>query len=65
MSRRLNTFVHVRGVVYGPADEVPDDIAKLITNPNVWADDQPVDRPAEDAERAAPARQRRTTGKKD
>ncbi len=35
--RRLATFVHVGDSVYGPDDEVPADVAALITNPAAWA----------------------------
>lgn len=42
MARRLNTTIHVHvdgaSRVYGPADEVPDEVAALITTPGVWAD---------------------------
>lgn len=38
--RMLNTYVHlvVDGDprVFGPSDVVPDDVAELITNPDVW-----------------------------
>jgi len=42
--KRLNTTVHVHvgegdSRVFGPDDDVPADMAKLITNPAVWADD--------------------------
>lgn len=40
MARRLNTFVHVDGVAYGPEDDIPAAVAKKITAPDVWADDQ-------------------------
>lgn len=40
---KLNTFVHVQGesgpVAFGPDDEVPDWAAKLITNPEAWAEE--------------------------
>jgi hypothetical protein len=36
MARKLNTHVHVDGKVYGPDDDVPADVAKQITNPDVW-----------------------------
>lgn len=35
--RRLATFVHVGDQVFGPDDEVPADVAALITNPAAWA----------------------------
>ena len=34
--RKLNTWVHVDGVAYGPGDEVPPEVAKKITNEDVW-----------------------------
>ncbi len=39
MARKLNTWVHVGENRYGPDDTVPDEVAELITNPDVWADD--------------------------
>jgi hypothetical protein len=36
--RKLATYVHVDGAVYGPDDDVPADVAKQITNPKAWAD---------------------------
>jgi hypothetical protein len=36
MARKLKTYVHVDGEAYGPDDEVPADVAKKITNPDVW-----------------------------
>lgn len=36
--RKLATYVHVNGTVYGPDDDVPADVAKEITNPKAWAD---------------------------
>lgn len=36
--RKLNTYVHVEGVRYGPDDMVPDEVAAKITNPDVWAE---------------------------
>jgi hypothetical protein len=33
----LNTYVHVEGVAYGPGDDIPDDVAAKILNPDVWA----------------------------
>lgn len=38
MSKKLATYVHVNGEVYGPDDKVPADVAKQITNPKAWAD---------------------------
>lgn len=44
MARRLNAFVYVPDkdgvpVGFGPADDVPDWAAELITNPDVWVPD--------------------------
>ena len=36
--RKLATYVHVDGAQYGPDSDVPADVAKKITNPDVWAD---------------------------
>lgn len=38
MARRLTSFVHVAGRVYGPDDDVPKDVVELITNPNAWGE---------------------------
>lgn len=35
--KRLATYVHVDGAVYGPDDEVPAEVAEQITNPKAWA----------------------------
>lgn len=41
MAGKLAGFVHVHGPngsrVFGPDDEVPADVAKLVTNPKAWA----------------------------
>lgn len=37
MVRRLNTFVHVDGVPYGPEDDVPAKVARRI-GAHAWAD---------------------------
>lgn len=37
VSKKLAAFVQVDGVVYGPDDSVPADVAKKITNPKAWA----------------------------
>lgn len=37
--RKLTTYVHIDGVMYGPDDEISDEVAVRITNPNVWAGD--------------------------
>lgn len=48
MSRKLQSYVHVAGAVYGPGDAVPTDVAELITNPNAWAESKgPTDAPTE------------------
>jgi hypothetical protein len=39
MPRKLNTFVHVGELRYGPGDDVPAEAAAQITNPDVWVDD--------------------------
>lgn len=49
MARRLNTYVHVDGVAYGPDDKVPAAVAKKILAPDVWTDDAVADTPADDA----------------
>jgi len=36
--RKLNTYVHVDDVRYGPDDTIPDEVAAKITNPDVWAE---------------------------
>lgn len=33
---QLTARVAVAGTWYGPGDDVPDDVARLITNPKVW-----------------------------
>jgi hypothetical protein len=47
MARRLTTFVHVGGNVYGPDDDVPADVAARIGD-HAWEsdDDQDGDEPA-------------------
>lgn len=42
MGRRLNTFVHVDGVPYGPDDEVPAAVARRI-GAHAWADTSDVE----------------------
>ena len=37
----LKAYVYVNGSVYGPGDEVPSDVADLITNPKAWDGDGP------------------------
>jgi hypothetical protein len=65
MGRRLTTYVHIGGEVYGPGSDVPGEVAELITNPDVWADDKPDD-PATDTGADKPATpKRRTAAKKD
>jgi hypothetical protein len=53
--RKVAAYVHVAGQVFAPGDEVPDDVAKKITNPAAWGDDEADDKPAEST-RKAPAR---------
>lgn len=54
MAKTLTRTVYVDGVAYGPASAIPEDVAKRITNPKVWADaDAPAPAPAGVA--AAPA----------
>lgn len=36
-ARKLRTYVHVDGQVYGPDSDVPAEVAKRITNPKAWA----------------------------
>lgn len=61
MTRRLNTFVLVHnsdGVTskaYGPDDVIPAEVAKLITNPKVWADGPPAESVTEATTTAPPA----------
>lgn len=38
MMRKLRSYVHVGGRVFGPRDEVPEQVADQITNPKAWAD---------------------------
>lgn len=45
--RKLATYVHVDGQVFGPDDNVPADVAEKITNPKAWAE-APADAPADD-----------------
>lgn len=45
MSKKLSTYVHVHDAdgnphVFGPDDDVPADMAKLITNPKAWEDSE-------------------------
>lgn len=51
--RKLSTYVHVEGVVYGPDDEVPAEVAEKITAPGVWADEADDDKSS--ASRRKPA----------
>lgn len=39
MAKRLTHTVFVGGVAYGPASAVPADVAKKITNPSVWVEE--------------------------
>jgi hypothetical protein len=47
MVRKLTAHVHLDGVWYRPGDSPPPEVAKLITNPDVW------DGPAEPSSAAA------------
>ncbi len=42
-SKKLNTYVHVDGVQYGPDDDVPAEVAKKIDNPDVWGESEVTD----------------------
>lgn len=53
-AKRLAGYVHVGGQVYGPASDVPPEVAKQITNPKAWAD----------GESAEPAPEKKTPAKK-
>lgn len=37
MGKQLNITVHVDGVRYDPGQDIPPEVAKKITNPDVWA----------------------------
>lgn len=41
MPNKLNVWVHVGDKRYGPDDDVPQDVADQITNPDVWAERGP------------------------
>jgi len=49
---RLKSMVTVAGRTYGPADTIPDDVAKQISNPKAWVDGK---LPTLGAAEAAPA----------
>jgi hypothetical protein len=53
--RKLNTYVHVDGVRYGPSDELSAEVAKKITNPDVWAEGSEIPVPVADEPPAPPA----------
>jgi hypothetical protein len=38
MGRKLTRNVHVQGTAFNAGDELPDDLAKLVTNPKAFAD---------------------------
>lgn len=38
--RKLVTYVHVNGQVYGPDSDVPADVAERITNPKAWGEQE-------------------------
>lgn len=52
--RRLRSYVHVDGTVYGPNDVVPPAVAEQITNPRAWA--EPADMFADEPEAKPPRR---------
>lgn len=53
MTHRLNTRVFVNGEWYGPDSALPDDVAELISNPDVWAEGGPSESKSADAGPAA------------
>lgn len=53
MSRRLIAYVHVAGVVYGPGDEVPPEVAKRI-GAHAW-DGDPVDEDGDQGDGGEPS----------
>jgi hypothetical protein len=59
--RTLNTYVHVDGVWYRPGTVPPPEVAKRITNPDVW-DGEPEQSAAEPVQPPAPAKVPDTTG---
>lgn len=50
VNKKLVTYVHVDGEVYGPDSDVPAEVAKQITNPKAWGD-----KPEDDGEDKKPA----------
>ena len=56
MARKLSSFVDVDGVWYGPDDKVPAAVAKRITNPKAWAEDDTSEEPTPEAVEAARVR---------
>ena len=59
MSRRLASYVHVEGQVYGPDADVPAEVAEKITNPKAWGDKPASEEKADAkpaAKKAAPAK---------
>lgn len=56
--RRLVSFVHVAGKVYGPGDDVPSEVADAITNPKAWGEQPTAEGEESDAdqEQKAPAK---------
>jgi hypothetical protein len=62
MGKRLVTHVAVGGVVYGPEDDVPADVAELITNPKAWGEDPPAN--GDDEKPAAKPAAKKTAAKK-
>lgn len=55
MGRRLSTYVHVDGQVYGPGVDVPDEVAERITNPDVWVSEPPSQAAGDTPKRASRA----------
>ena len=55
MAKRLTRTVYVAGVGYGPSSVIPADVAKRITNPDVWVDDAGTEAPAPGVQDQAPA----------
>lgn len=45
-AKKLATYVHVNGEVYGPDDDVPAAVAKQITNPKAWGEEPEAKTPA-------------------
>jgi hypothetical protein len=61
--RKLAGYVHVGGMLYGPDDDVPADVAKKITNPKAWEGGTAAS-PAEEAVDGAAAPAKKSAAKK-